>query len=252
MWTSGCTKMDHPANPECQNVGAPIGVRIVVKKTRRIPIQRWVLSVTGHKNSWLVFLNQKILYSLYFKKHFCNVFHELCFSTVLHSKKTTEQRKGRISNCQNRLPFLAHQNEATQADHYECVLPAAWGLSDWKQPASWNAGSTQGMFGKEDDPEVLGEFCLKMCEFCSLDLQIVSWSLLTCKGPNTFGWSLCLLRQFSPLVASNIERPAVLRGFLNDFVTGNCTGIPSRERHIPTQGMFEVWRWFSFSQGGIC
>ena len=41
--------MDHPANPECQNVGAPIGVRIVVKKARRIPIQRWVLSVTGHK-----------------------------------------------------------------------------------------------------------------------------------------------------------------------------------------------------------
>jgi len=77
--------MDHPANPECQNVGAPIGVRIVVKKTGRIPIQRWALSATGHKNSWLVFLNQKILYSLYFKKYLCNVFHELFFSTVLHA-----------------------------------------------------------------------------------------------------------------------------------------------------------------------
>lgn len=82
----------------------------------------WALRAT---NSWLVFLNQKILYSLYFKSVYVMFF----FTPT----KTTEQRKGRISNCQNRLPFLAHQNEATQADHYECVLPAAWGLSDWKQ-----------------------------------------------------------------------------------------------------------------------
>ena len=115
----------------------PIGVRIVGLqpwKNRRLPIQRWVLSVKGQK-SWLVFLNQKMLYSLYWytvrlKTYLYNVFINL-FLGFSH-QKTTEQRKGQISNC-HRAPVLPDQNEATQADHYECVLPAAGGLSDWKQ-----------------------------------------------------------------------------------------------------------------------
>lgn len=102
--------------------------KIVVKKTRR----RWALLAT---KSWLVFLNQKILYTdaLYiFKTVLIYVMFFMNFFSVLHTKK--QRIKERVeSQTAIGLPFLAHQNEATQADHYECVLPAAWELSDWKQ-----------------------------------------------------------------------------------------------------------------------
>ena len=95
MWTSGCTKMDHPANPECQNVGAPIGVRIMVKKTGRIPYKMGVERY-GPQISWLVFLNQKIL---------CHVFHAH-FCSRFFTPKIKQRSKERVESQTAKTGFL--------------------------------------------------------------------------------------------------------------------------------------------------